>query len=180
MCSCGRPRRVIIYMDKVADDIDFITMHNILYYLYTGCVNLRLRFSKREEFPPDQIAHPDGYPPKAEPLSLYKNAKKLLLDDLKDYCIKYLKATLSVNNVSKRLFARDEDLEGHDELVEMYVEYILTNFDKVKLTKEWKNALVGGPGFPETSKFRGAILGTITERLSFTEANQSSDGETDD
>ena len=34
--------RQVIYMDDPKDKIDFVRLHNILYYLYTGCVNLHL------------------------------------------------------------------------------------------------------------------------------------------
>ena len=101
------------------DDIDFVTLHNILYYLYTNCVNLRLG---NHEYPRNKTSHPPGYPSRPDAFKLYKSSKKFLVTSLSDYCFKYLKATLSAFIVSERLFRQDCELRGHDELKEMYLE----------------------------------------------------------
>src|SRR5271154_5538462 len=51
----------LIDLDEEVDDIDFVTLHNILYYIYTGCVNLHYK-SKDLEFP----RVPEGYPAKPD------------------------------------------------------------------------------------------------------------------
>ena len=73
--------RQIIYLDEPADDIDFVTLHNILYFIYIGCVNLPLLEEDQIEEP-----FPEGYPDEADPFRLYKNADKFLLPALKERC----------------------------------------------------------------------------------------------
>jgi len=59
--------RPIIYLDDPADDIDFVTLHNILYFIYIGCVNLPLPGDESTKEP-----FPEGYPDEADPFCLLR------------------------------------------------------------------------------------------------------------
>lgn len=156
---------LVIYMDDPADDIDFVTLHNILYYLYTNCVNLQL---DSEEYPPIKESHPPGYPERPDPFELYKSAKKFLLTSLSDYCFNYLKGSLTAPNVSGRLFRQDCELRDHDELRDLYCEYLLTNYDKVKKTDGWRTVVSGKVEVDISVRiFHKELLLEITERLTY-------------
>jgi len=125
-------------MDDPADEIDFVTLHNILYYLYTGCVNLRVGGA---EYPPNKTSHPPGYPDAPGALQLYKNANKYLLSSLSAYCLRYLRATLTPSNVAERLFCEDGEVLRHDEIRDLYPEYLLTKYEKVKKSYGWQRVV---------------------------------------
>jgi hypothetical protein len=158
--------RLVIRLDDSEDDIYFVTLHNILYYLYTNCVNLRLG---RDEYRPNQTSHPLGYPDRPDPFELYKSAKKFLMTSLSDYCFKYLKVSLTSSNVTRRLFSRDCELRDHDELKDMYVEYLLENYDKVKTTEGWRKVVFEDEDVDSSVRtFHKELLFEIMERLAYT------------
>jgi hypothetical protein len=157
-----------IVIDMTQLDIDFVTLFNVLYYLSLGCFNLR---------PPTEVQCPrtrlyiipDDFPPEADPLALYKASKTLLLPDLARRCLAFLKFTLTPENVTQRLFFGN-DLQFHDEVVEIYVDYVFAHYDKIKLTAGWKKGLRGHDSedeMDEISRFRWSVMCRITERLSF-------------
>lgn len=110
------------------DDIDYVTLHNILYYLYTGYVNLVPRFIRN-------ISHPEGFPEEANASSLYRNADRFMLWALRERCYKYLKATTDASNVAERLFHKD--CEYYLRLRELFLKYLVANFEEVKETEGW-------------------------------------------
>jgi hypothetical protein len=101
--------RQVLYMDHDTDEIDFVTLHNILYYIYTGCVNL---FQPNIRNPLPNL--PKGYPDQADPVSLFRNADKFMLPELRDRCYKHLQFSLTVENVAERLFSTDA--QHHEDL----------------------------------------------------------------
>lgn len=157
--------KVVVHLDDPEEDIDFVTLHNILYYLYTKCANLRLG---RNEYPPNKKTHPPGYPDRPDPFELYKSAKKYLLTSLSDYCFKYLKATLTDGNVVERLFRQDCQIRNREELRDLYLEYLMTNYDKVKKTEDWRRVVLGDENFDHSvSEFHKELFFGITERLTY-------------
>src|SRR5436309_2764435 len=66
---------------KAIISVDSTTMHNILYYLYTGCVNLHFSDDKN---------YPVGYPAAADPFLLYRAANMYMLEELENRCCLYL------------------------------------------------------------------------------------------
>ena len=127
-------RTHLIDLDEEVDDIDFVTLHNILYYIYTGCVNLHYTNDDLE-------SHnlPKGYPAEPDPVRVYRNADKYLLPDLKDRCCNHIRLTLTPENVAEKLFSVDG--QRHQELQNIFLAYLLEHFDKVRVTTGWENAL---------------------------------------
>ena len=149
--------REIIYLDDPSDDIDFVTLYNILYFIYIACVNLPL--PKRVE------ALPEGYPDEADPFQLYRNADKFLLPSLKKLCLYNLQNSVAVENVAERLF--NPDCEDHEGLKETYFNYLIANYDAVKDTEGWKCAVcdISDDVTPSTVRYRSRLLFDISKKL---------------
>jgi hypothetical protein len=151
--------RKTIYLDDPEDDIDFDTLHNILYFLYTGCVNLHVGGFGRGK------TVPEGYPVEPDPFKLYRHAEKLLLTSLSERCLLYLKTSMSPLNISERLFCGE--VEHYDGLREMYLQYLLANYNEVKATKGWSDIITNAAdATPSTRHYQEQILLEITKRLS--------------
>jgi hypothetical protein len=131
-------------------------------FLYTGCVNLNFEPCKeaidRYEFPP-------GFPVPDYPLLLYKNAKKFLIDDLAKYTLEVLKKTLTPENVGERLFRGHDDLRFCDELVDLYVDYLVSNYEDVKALEEWQTMEWDPECEDEIAKFRWSLMLRIMGQL---------------
>jgi hypothetical protein len=168
--------QLVIYMNQPEDEFDFVTMYNILSYLYLGIVNLPLPHNCKHKHKPVGFP-PPGYPPAANPFILYKTSKKLLLDGLSRRCLEHLKFTLTPDNVSKRLFAGNDGLHFHEELVDEYIKYVLENYAEVKNTESWKDALSPHDCGAEISKSPWSLMYRITQRLSFSEDENSGEEE---
>ena len=152
--------RQIIHMDHEDDDIDFVTLHNILYYIYTGCVNLNLQQgTPTEEYYP----RPDGYPDPADPYCLYRSADKFLLAPLKEKCFEYLKHSMTPENIAERLF--DGECEHYEPLKTLYLGYLLENYDIVKWTEGWERAVCDEDISPCVGRYRQRLLFDISKRL---------------
>jgi hypothetical protein len=149
--------RETIYFNDPADDIDFVTLHNILYFIYIGCVNLPLPNEDREE------PLPEGYPEEACPFRLFRNADRFLLPALKEHCLFNLEHGVTPQNVSERLF--HPDCEHHPELKEFFYQYLITNFDQVKETEGWERAVCNDETSPSTFRYRSRLLFEITIAL---------------
>ena len=121
-----------IRMDDIEDDIDYVTLHNILYYIYTGCVNLILGKAHGTK----HAIAPEGFPERPDPFDLYRNAERLLLFPLRDHSFKYLRATTTTANVAERLFHRD--CEVHDALREFFLDFFMERYDDVIRTDGWE------------------------------------------
>jgi len=146
--------RSIIYID----DVDFGTFHNILYFLYTGNINLQ---DQREEVdcPPEEA---EGYPQdEVSPMALFQAADMYLIEPLRQQCFRYLVKTCTINNISSRLF--DISVQSFEDLRKEYLAYMVKNFDKVKTTKEWREAILKmNDGSAEELKYQLGLLLEIT------------------
>jgi hypothetical protein len=159
--NAGPPtdNREVIYFDEAADDIDYITLHNILYFLYIGCVNLP--FSKDEA----KEQHPEGYPGIPDPFRLFRNAHKFHIPLLTDRCLFYLDQGITPKSAVERLF--HPECENYDALKTLYFDYLVANYDQVKETKEWERALCNDDDVsPAVARFRARLLFDISKRLS--------------
>jgi hypothetical protein len=131
--SISPETRLSLYFNDPEDYIDFVTLHNIIYYIYTKSVNLRIDgIHMYPATDKDLIA---GHPPSPDPFDLYHNAKKFLLDPLAEYCFEYLRMSTTGSNVHERLFRLDTQLQHHDTLRNMYLEQLVSNYDSIKSTK---------------------------------------------
>jgi hypothetical protein len=151
--------RQVIYLDDPVHDIDFVTLHNILYFIYTGCVNL--------PFPPDEPdidPLPEGYPDVPDPFRLFRNADKFLLLSLKERCYFHLEKSLTISNVVERLF--HPDCGQHPELKEFYYNYLIANYDEVKETEEWECMICNDEDVsPSVARYRSRLLFDITKEF---------------
>ena len=151
--------RQVIYLNDLDDDIEFVTFHNILYYMYTGVVNLHLQ--RIEDAGYD---FPEGSPEEPDPFSLFLNADRFLLTGLKDVCFRHLVYGVTIENVAERLFHRD--CERHQELKDHYFSYLVDNFDKVKETPGWKQAMTYEDGIlASVVRYRMGLFYEISKRL---------------
>lgn len=141
-------------MDQPEDDIDFVTLHNILYFIYIGCVNLS--FSHTESLP-------EGYPDEADPFLLFRAADKFLLPSLKEQCFFHLEHGVTVENVAEMLF--HPDCELHTELQQHYMDYIIANFKEVKDTEGWERAVCDEDVSPAIYRYRSRLFLEITKKL---------------
>jgi hypothetical protein len=152
--------RQVIYLDDLEDDIDFTTLHNILYYIYIGCVNLPNPWDDGSE----NRKFPEGFPDEPDPYRLYRNADKFLLPSLKTRC--YLNLTLNITpeNVAERLFHRE--CQHYEELKNAYLEYLLDNYDKVKTTEGWEKVICNEEDVSQTVwRYRTRLLLEISRQL---------------
>jgi hypothetical protein len=156
---------VVINLNSPDDDIDFITLHNILYYLHVGCVNLPFPGSRQNLGDNETYKHPEGFPNEVDAFALYKASNKFIISDLTDHCFQFLKLTLTPTNVSERLFHGDSDLRLYDDLVEVYFKFLLDNYDKVKDTDGWNEALRREYGDDDASEFAWSMLCRVTKSL---------------
>jgi hypothetical protein len=151
--------RQVISMDSPADGIDFVTLHNIIYFIYTGTVNLIVG-----DGGPKYKSLPTNFPSPPDPFDLYRNAEKLLLSTLKDRCLRYLKDTMTHKNAAERLFHRD--CMFYDDLRTIFMEYVRENFDQVKYTDGWKNVVTNdGDVDPQLRKYQTTTLLEITQHM---------------
>jgi hypothetical protein len=151
-----------IHLDQEKDDIDYTTLHNIVYYLYTGCVNIDFPFSDEDVL---RYAYPFGFPAPADPFLLYKNAKKFLVDGLTHHAFEVLRETLTPQNVVERLFRGPDDLRLCDELVDMYVDYLIENHDDVKDAGGWEAIEWDPECGDEVAKFRWSVVRRVMQGL---------------
>ena len=152
-----RPKqRTVIFVD----DVDYTTMHNILYYLYTGRVNMHLSRHVEEETP-------NGYPDAADSFLLYRAANMYMLEGLEERCVHYLRSTCTPENIIERVFDNPE-CGHHDRIRELYLEYLYNNFEGIKKTKEWEEMLVNMKDCSEgLLAYKSRLLFEITSRMSF-------------
>jgi hypothetical protein len=147
--------RETIYFNDPADDIDFITLHNILYFVYIGYVNLQLPNEGQED------SLPEGYPEEACPFRLFRNADRFLLPTLKEHCLYNLRHGITPENVAERLF--HPDCQHHPELKDLYFQYLIANYHQVIETEGWERALCNDEEVStSTRNYRSRLLVEIT------------------
>jgi hypothetical protein len=151
--------RIEIHLRQDKDDMDLPTLHNIVYFLYTGCVNLNFQPCKEDI---DRYEFPPGFPAPVDHFLLYKNAKKFLIDDLAKYTLEVLKET---ENVGERLFRGHDDLRFCDELVDIYVDYLVSNYEDVKALEEWQAMEWDPECGDEIARFRWSLMLRIMGQL---------------
>jgi BTB/POZ domain len=148
--------RSVIYVD----DVDFITMHNILYFFYTGHVNMHLEGATVRGRYKNAV---DGYPGKVDPFTLLQAANIFLLEDLEERCRHFLISTCTPNNVCSRLFGVLQ-CKHYKSLMDGYIEYIIQHFDVVKMTPEWEQMLLNLRNCsPEMVEYQSRLLLEISK-----------------
>lgn len=151
--------RQIIHLDNPDDDIDFVALHNILYFIYIGCVNLPLVI---QDFGIDFI--PEGFPEEADPFYLLQNADKFLLPELKELCQNNLIYGITSENVAERLF--HPACETHEEVRKVCFDYLVKHFEEVKETEGWERAVCGDEDVsPSTAQYRARLWFNISKML---------------
>ena len=76
---------------------------------------------------------PHGFLSAPNALDLYRNADKFLLEQLRTQCYDYLKLTTNISNVTDRLFHYQTQYDRP--LPELFLEYIVVNYNEVKITQ---------------------------------------------
>lgn len=141
------------------DDFSYETMHNLLYFLYTGRVNLHFHAVK--------IQSNHGYPAKADPLELYCAADFYGLQNLKDRCFRFLEDTRTADNICGRLFSIS--CRPYKELQEKYINFLLEHYEEIKKKEDWRAVFRDQDEeiAREEWRYRGELLLEITKRLVF-------------
>jgi len=142
---------------------DFVTIHNVLYFLYTGSTNLHWN---TDEVHGQMQNKPDGYPDPADAYLLYKAADMYLMKTLKDLCSSYLVATCTSDNVVDALFNNTE-LILFEDLWNTYIEYVAQCYQKIKETEHWENLLhdLAGDSDSEMLEYQRKTLARILLKL---------------
>jgi hypothetical protein len=138
-----------------------VTLHNILYFIYIGCVNLPFPHDE-----PDIDPLPQGYPDEPDPFRLFRNADKFLLSSFKELCYFRLVYSVTIKNVVGRLF--DPYCQRHAELKEFYFNYLVANYDEVlKEKEEWERVVcIDEDVSLSIVRYRTRVLFDITKALS--------------
>jgi hypothetical protein len=163
--STNPETRLTLNFNDPEDDIDFVTLYNIIYYIYTKSVNLRI--SGIYAYPANDTDLIAGHPPSPDPFDLYRNAKKFLLDPLAEYCFEYLRMSTTGFNVHERLFRLDTQLQHHDTLRNMYLERLVAQYDWIKTTERWREIVCNELDISaETRQYHEQLLFQISQRVS--------------
>lgn len=157
------PEELTDFMNRTiieVQDMNFNTLHNLLYFLYTGYVNLHYPspndYSAQFKVP--------GYPEPVEPFEMYRAADMYLVAPLVERCLLYMLDSDNISNNVARAF--DIASEPYEDLREGLVTYLAKRYDEVKGTREWKEAILAmNDSPPEELKYQTKILLQITNRL---------------
>lgn len=140
------------------DHIDFVTMHNLLYFLYTGRVNLHFANVEAQSL--------IGYPDKADAFDLYRASDFYGLQSLAQRCFQFLMNTRTRRNICPRLF--HIDCKPFKALQEGYNDFLLQHFEEIKKTEDWKSVFNNWTELAlEEQNYRVELMLHITSRLSF-------------
>lgn len=104
-----------------------VTLHNLLYYMYTGKVNLHISGSPTPTY--------TNCPKVTDEFELYRVATKYGLNQLAARCLHYLRSTLTPMNVCKRLF--NLWCLDYPALKDSYIDYLIQSFNVVRRREEW-------------------------------------------
>jgi hypothetical protein len=146
--------RSIIYID----DVDFVTFHNILYFLYTGRINPQ---DQREE-----VTRPSEEPEVCSleepcPMSLFRAADMYLIEPLRQQSLRFLVKTCDRYNISDRLF--DITIQSFEDLKTEYLKYMVENFNQVRDTDNWRETVLKiKDGSAEEMEYQLGLLLDIT------------------
>ena len=108
------------------------SMHNLLYYLYTGKVNLHF---DHQDVPGLPSIQPKGYPPEVDAFELHALARFLGIEKLETLCLEYVRITCTIENVSTTLITKNRLDES---LIDMLVSFIKDNYKEVTQTHGWE------------------------------------------
>jgi hypothetical protein len=109
-------------------DFKFTTVHNFIYYLYTGHVNMHAGVCQ-------SISIPQGYPDPVDPFQLFVLSNMYLVGSLEEQCREVLLETCTPENICGRLF--NIACLPYETLTEGFLEYLVDYYDEVKLTDGW-------------------------------------------
>jgi hypothetical protein len=97
--------------------------------------------------------------------ALYHAANMYLLEPLEERCYRYLEETCCLKNICERLF--NSAGRFHERLKSKYLEYVVENYDKVKVTQEWEDAILKiQDSSTEEADYQLATLVEISRKLS--------------
>lgn len=124
----------------------FTDYHNILYYMYTGSLNLRypLNLPEGQTRPlssAGNIYNWDSFPRAANANEIYRLAGMMGLPELQTRAYHYLMATCSVDNVFDRLFDPYCQAEGHAPVRAVYQQFLARNWENVRSSGQWSGLL---------------------------------------
>jgi BTB/POZ domain len=161
-----KKRRSTTACRKVIDfnDFDFNTMHNLIYFIYTGKANMDLNIETEVPTSPKSRQTGPVTPEPCHPFALFKAANMFLLPDLERMAEAYLVRTCCVENICERLF--NFDLKPHDALGRKYIEYLRKwrVFDAVRKQPGFEAMVRSLTDDPE-SAFRKEILVALLEEV---------------
>jgi len=101
--------------------------YNILYYLYTEVIV----FDTDPNYPSEESLE---IPPDVE--SIYAAADRMLLTDLKEKALGFLRRTCSTENITARVFGHNASV--YEELNEIYTSYFKEHLEEVIKTLEYR------------------------------------------
>lgn len=108
------------------DDFNYGTMHNLLYFLYTGRVNLHFGTAKAQLQP--------YYPTNADGFELYRAADFYGIQTLQNRCFRFLMQTRTTDNLCRRLFVIK--CEPYKELQQNYISFVLKDYEEIKVKED--------------------------------------------
>jgi hypothetical protein len=124
--------------------------HNILYYIYTGSLNLRYPPTTKDSRP--MSAGPTGpfygwestaktFPRPANANEIYRLAAIMGLQELQTRAYHYLMSTCSVDNIFDRLFDPYVKTETHAPVRSVYRQYLSRNWENIRSSGQWGTLL---------------------------------------
>jgi hypothetical protein len=128
----------------------FTDYHNILYYIYTGSLNLRFPPSTKEARPLSGGGVTNGafgweavatFPRAANPNEIYRLAGMMGLVELQTRAYHYLMSTCSVDNIFDRLFDPYCKAVAHAPVRTVYQQYLARNWEQVRSSGQWVTLL---------------------------------------
>ena len=126
----------------------FTDYHNILYYIYTGSLNLRYPPSTTKDRPISSAGTYSAwdtvtaaFPRAANVNEIYRLAGMMCLSELQTRAYHYLMSTCSVDNIFDRLFDPYCKVATHAPVRTVYQQFLARNWDKVRSSGQWANLL---------------------------------------
>jgi hypothetical protein len=122
----------------------FTDYHNILYYIYTGSLNLRFPSANTKDLRPmsaGTVYGGAGFPRPANVNEIYRLAGMMNLTELQTRAYHYLMSTCSVDNIFDRLFDPYCKHSTHAPVRSVYQHFLARNWDKVRSSGQWGNLL---------------------------------------
>ena len=122
--------------------------HNILYYIYTGSLNMRYPASTVKDRPHSSAgvysswdATSLSFPRPANVNEIYRLAGVMKLSGLQTRAYHYLLSTCSVDNIFERLFDPYCKAATHASVKLIYQQFLAKNWDKVRNSGQWATLL---------------------------------------